>query len=274
VRKKILILLILILASGGGVYWWFHHKHKTDHEFIAFGNVDIRQVDLGFRVYGRVVKLYFDEGDLVVPGALMAELDPVPYQEKVREAEAAVVTIRKRLDNAQLVFERRMKTVGSGAVSQEVFDDAKANVEELTAQLEQAEASLALAKTNLGDTKMYAPSRGTILTRIREPGSVVDIGQPVFTLSIESPVWIRTFVSEPQLGLVKPGMEALITTDTPGGHPYKGHVGFISPVAEFTPKSVETLSLRTDLVYRLRVIVDDPDGTLKQGMPVTVEFML
>jgi HlyD family secretion protein len=65
-------------------------------------------------------------------------------------------------------------------------------------------------------------------------------------------------------------MRALVTTDTAPQHPYHGHIGFISPVAEFTPKTVETTALRTDLVYRLRVIVDDPDESLRQGMPVTV----
>ena len=75
-------------------------------------------------------------------------------------------------------------------------------------------------------------------------------------------------MSEPDLGRIQPGMMAEVRTDS--GGVYKGQVGFISPVAEFTPKTVETRELRTALVYRLRIIVDNPNGGLRQGMPVTV----
>lgn len=96
----------------------------------------------------------------------------------------------------------------------------------------------------------------------------------MFTLTLTTPVWVRTYVNEPDLGFVQPGMAAAVTTDSAPGRPYRGHVGFISPTAEFTPKAVETRELRTDLVYRLRVIVDNPDGGLRQGMPVTVRLAL
>ena len=119
--------------------------------------------------------------------------------------------------------------------------------------------------------KAYAPNDGIILT-IREPGSVVREADAVYTLSLISPIWIRAFIAEPDLGIVFPGMEAEIYTDTKKGTPYKGHVGFISPVAEFTPKTVETTQLRTDLVYRLRIIAENPDQGLRQGMPVTVKL--
>ncbi len=94
----------------------------------------------------------------------------------------------------------------------------------------------------------------------------------MFALTLTSPVWVRTYVNEVDLGRVRPGMAAWVRTDTSGEKGYRGHVGFISPTAEFTPKTVETRELRTDLVYRLRIVVDNPDGALRQGMPVTVTF--
>jgi HlyD family secretion protein len=94
----------------------------------------------------------------------------------------------------------------------------------------------------------------------------------VATLSLNDPVWIRAYVPEPDLGKIWPGMPAEIFTDTRPEHPYKGQVGFISPEAEFTPKNVETPRLRTDLVFRLRVVADNPDEGLRQGMPVTVKL--
>lgn len=94
----------------------------------------------------------------------------------------------------------------------------------------------------------------------------------VLTLSLTQPVWVRAYVSEADLGKAVPGSEMTLYTDSRPGKPYHGKVGFVSPTAEFTPKSVETTDLRTDLVYRLRVIVSDPDDALRQGMPVTLHF--
>ncbi len=90
-------------------------------------------------------------------------------------------------------------------------------------------------------------------------------------LSLVRPVWVRIYIAEPHLGRIHPGMEVSVTTDSDPGKVYRGKIGFVSPVAEFTPKSVETPELRTELVYRVRVVVDGEDATgLRQGMPVTV----
>lgn len=245
-------------------------KHLVDDQITLFGNVDVRQVDMGFRVPGRVVKLFFEEGDLVEPGALMAILEKEPYADQVREAAAHVESIKASLVNAERILKRREELINDGSISQEDLDNARANVETLQANFRQAEAALAVANTNLYFTEVFAPTKGTILSRIREPGSVVNPGDPVYILSVTSPVWIRAFVSEPDLGRIYPGMAATIHTDTPGAVVYKGNIGFISPVAEFTPKTVETTQLRTDLVYRLRIYAENPDWGLRQGMPVTV----
>jgi HlyD family secretion protein len=85
-------------------------------------------------------------------------------------------------------------------------------------------------------------------------------------------VWVRRYVAETELGRIHPGMKVKVTSDTKPDQAYDGTIGFISPVAEFTPKSVETPELRTDLVYRLRVVVATPGPDLRQGMPVTLGF--
>jgi HlyD family secretion protein len=122
----------------------------------------------------------------------------------------------------------------------------------------------------LADADLIAPSNGTVLSRVREAGAIVAAGEAVYVLSLTSPVWVRTYVSEPDLGRVRPGMEVQVKTDTRGAKTYTGRIGFISTTAEFTPKTVETTELRTSLVYRLRIVVDDDTGFLRQGMPVTV----
>lgn len=273
--KKNIIFVVLILVFAAIVIALIDRAYrdkKDQNEITLYGNVDVRQVDIGFRVSGQVTRLLFEEGDKVPQGALMCTLDNTPYDSQLQQASAAAESIKANLDNAEILLRRRLELIGSGAVSQEDLDNAQSNRDQLAANLLQAEAAIAVAKDNLDYTKAYAPTDGIILTRIREPGTVVNPADPVFTLSVSSPVWIRAFVDEPNLGKVFYGQKAEVFTDT--GRSYPGTIGFISPVAEFTPKTVETTRLRTDLVYRLRVYVDNPDHMLVQGMPVTVKIQL
>lgn len=233
-----------------------------------YGNVDIREVDLGFRVFGKVQNLYREEGDVVQEGEMLAELDALPYQEMLSQARAEVELTRIVCDNRALQLSRRSHALQTHAVSEETMSDAQAALQESKAAVEIARARLAQAETALNDAKLFAPSKGTILSRIKEPGSIVQAGEPIYTLSLQQPIWVRAYISEKELGKVCPGMKALVYTDSLPV--YEGQVGFISSVAEFTPKTVETLDLRTELVFRLRIVIDTLDCHLRQGMPVTV----
>lgn len=273
-RRRFFLFLLLILLSAGGLFYLNEEKRESATELTLYGNVDVRQVELGFRVKGRVQTLFFEEGDSVKAGDLMAELDPQIYVDEEKRSRAAVRSTQASLWSANKTLQRRRSLVGDGGISTQEYQDAIASKAIAVANLKEALAALDHAKTNLKDTHLFAPSDGIILTRIREPGTAVLETEPVYTLSLPSPVWVRAYVSERELGLVYEGMSAKIYTDTPGGKVYDGHVGFISPVSEFTPKSVETSQLRTDLVYRLRVIADNHDLGLRQGMPVTVVLSL
>ena len=94
--------------------------------------------------------------------------------------------------------------------------------------------------------------------------------RPILNLAITDPKWVRAYVSEPDLGKIHPGMKASIVTDGFPDRPFSGWVGFIASVAEFTPKAVETVELRSSLVYEIRVFVSDPQDQLRLGMPATV----
>lgn len=263
-------VLGLIAAYVGYV---MRERDAMEKPLILYGNVDIREVDLGFRVFGKVKTLYVEEGDKIRQGMVLAELDSVPYEESLDQAKAQVALMQILHANKEQQLARREKAKLAEAVSEEDVSNALAAVQESEACLARAEAACATACTNLTDTKLIAPSDGVILSRIREPGSVLQAGEPVYTLSLDSPIWIRAYVSEVQLGRVFPGMKAKIITDTTSLPVYEGQVGFISPVAEFTPKNVETTELRTDLVYRLRIFVNQPDTGLRQGMPITVHLL-
>lgn len=142
------------------------------------------------------------------------------------------------------------------------------------AQLEAREAAVALARQRLDDASLHAPADGVIRDRILEPGDFATPQTPVLTLALLNPVWVRAYLAESALGRVVPGMKAEIHTDSYPGKNYHGWVGYISPTAEFTPKSVETPDLRTRLVYQIRVFACNPEDELRLGMPATVVIPL
>ena len=155
-----------------------------------------------------------------------------------------------------------------------VIGPRQEDIDAARAQLAAEEAAVVQSERRQADSDLIAPSDGVILTRAREKGAIVASGETVFTLTLTSPVWVRTYVNERDLGRIHPGMVASVATDSQPDKLYPGRIGFISPMAEFTPKTVETRELRTNLVYRLRVLVDNPDNGLRQGMPVTVTLDL
>ncbi|SFU45587.1 HlyD family secretion protein [Nitrosomonas eutropha] len=156
------------------------------------------------------------------------------------------------------------------ALSQAEEGFRKEDIAAADAQLAAAIATQDQATTALADTELYAPSDGTVIARIREPGSMVASQNAIYNLSLDHPVYVRAYINETVLGRITPGAPVQIRSDS-SRKIYHGQIGFISPRAEFTPKTVETTELRTDLVYRLRIVVNDADPALRQGMPVTVE---
>lgn len=267
----LLLIFVLILLN---YYMTYRNRDHDPNVLVLFGNVDVRQVDISFRVAGLVKEMFFEEGDRVKPGDLLATLEINPYEDQMHQSSANLEAVRVQYENFEKLYKRRQELISTGGVSQEDLDTAESNFNQYLANLRVAEAALAVANDNLSFTKAYCPSEGIILTRIREPGTVVNPTESVYTVSISNPIWIRAFVDEIHLGQVYPGMKAKIYTDTPNGKIYEGRVGFISPMAEFTPKTVETTQLRTDLVYRLRIYVENVDTGLRQGQPVTVKLQL
>jgi HlyD family secretion protein len=179
-------------------------------------------------------------------------------QQDVDSAKAAL-----EVAEAKLVVNQR-------ALELAVIGPRKEDIAEAEAQLRANEAQLALLRQQLADAQLLAPVDAVVRTRILEPGDMASPQKPVFTLAITNPKWVRAYVSEPDLGKLHEGMAAAIAVDSFPGRRFEGWVGFISPVAEFTPKAVQTEELRTSLVYEVRVFVQDPSDVLRLGMPATV----
>lgn len=140
-------------------------------------------------------------------------------------------------------------------------------VRQAKSQMEAAEAGLALTGTRLSQSELKAPLAGLVLAKHAEPGEMLAVGAPVVTIGKMDEVWLRAYIPESEMGRVKVGQRARVTVDTWPGHPFEGTVSFISPVAEFTPKNVQTEKERVKLVYRIKITLANPGMALKPGMP-------
>jgi len=230
--------------------------------------------------------------------ALVDRLEHGTRPEEVEQARANVTAAQARVDNARRLLDRLQETAKTGASSQQALDDATAELDTSTAMLAVQKQAMKLAvlgpreedkaaaratlsalssdrdllQRQLQDCELRAPAKGVIRNRILEPGEMAAPDRPVLTLALPDPKWVRAYVPEPQLASVKYGMAARVTGDGAAAAGFDGWVGFVSPVAEFTPKVVETVELRPDLVYEVRVYVHDPDDSLPLGAPVTVDI--
>ena len=231
--------------------------------------------------------------------AVVARLRHGSRPEEIAQARAnlmlAEADARQSRDNYQ-----RLEAVSSSsrgrAVSRQEVDDAKAqadvsdakvavnrkalqlaligpreeDIAQAEAMLDSEEAQAALLQQELADAQLRAPLDAVVRSRIAEPGDMASPQKTALTLAITDPKWVRAYVSETELGHVQPGMTAAVEVDSFPGRRFQGWVGFISPEAEFTPKTVQTEDLRSSLVYEIRVFVKDPGDVLRLGMPATV----
>jgi len=277
-KKKIALLLLILILIGLSAYFLFRPKENTN-ELTLYGNIEIRQVDLSFQVSGQIEKMLKEEGDSVKKGELIAILDDKDYRSNLQKASAEVNKALALSRDAASKYERQFPLCADSTVSAQDCETLLNTKDKTKSDYEAALAQKTFSQNQLDYTKIYAPEEGTVTVRVQEPGATVAKGQTVYTISKTKPVWIRAYVNETDLGNVKYGQKAKVLTDTINpqtGSPreYQGYVGYISPVAEFTPKTVQSTDLRTSLVYRIRVYVDDIDEYLRQGMPVTIKINL
>jgi HlyD family secretion protein len=220
--------------------------------------------------------------------------------EEISKAKADVEAARVDARNAAHTYERLKALAAQRFIAEQQADDARAAAEAANARLKAAEetlrlvalgprkedtaaaeatlsaneAALAIAQRDLAEASLYAPLAGVIENRVLEPGDMASPQKTVFTLALAEPLWVRAYVPGPDLGKIRVGSRATVRTDSYPGKRYRAWVGFISPTAEFTPKSVETQEVRTQLVYQVRVFVCAPQGELRLGMPASVDIPL
>jgi HlyD family secretion protein len=296
-KSTIYIIVTVLLLSGC--------SSNNKNEISASGTIEGTDVNVGMEVAGKVKELRVDEGARVSAGDTLLVIDNVEYAIQLRQAVAnlqsfdatyrlAVEGSRKEdivqaeamFNSAEADYKRMKELLASQTVSQKQYDDAYARyvtaqqtyeklkrglrndeIDAARQRRELAAAQVDLLKKKIRDCFVIAPSNGVITLKSIEPGELVMVGMNVFRLTRLDKVKLTIYINEQELSNVKLGQHAKITTDAKTSKSFDGKVIYISPIAEFTPKNVQTKEERTKLVFGVKIEIDNPDGILKPGLP-------
>lgn len=284
---------------------------SVEVSFKIPGRVTERPVDEGELVTAGEIVARLDPADLLQEAASrraeaqaahaqVTELETGFRKEEIAQAEAALRRIAAEAERLRIDFGRQKNLYRKEVISARDFDASRAayqssqasvrearerlnllrngprkeTIEQARARLRSAEALQALAETRLAYATLVSPASGLVLSKNIEPGEQVAVGTPVITIGKLDEVWLRAYISETDLGKVQVGQQATVTTDSFPGKKYPGTITFISPEAEFTPKSVQTEKERVKLVYRIKITIPNQANELKPGMPADAELMI
>jgi len=247
----------------------------TQRVRIDEANVDVRQSNLALALAGT--------REQEVRASQQAMIDAqADFEEKKLDNDRAQQLFAKDEISAQdrdLATTSLKRAEASFSAAQQRYNEAvegsrKEDIAIARANLVAANADLGLSRIDESYTTLRAPAAGVITVREAELGEVVGPGSPVVTLDDLDHIWLRAYIAETGLGLIHWGQDAAITTDSYPGKQYLGHISFISPDAEFTPKSVQTTEERVTLVYRIKIDIDNSNRELKPGMPADAHLKL
>ena len=273
-RKRVLIAVVAFLAFAGMAAYQYIKNSRNDGALTLSGTVEVTEVNVGFKVPGRIAELLVQEGQRVAKGERLALLESAEQRSIVEQGRAAVRNAEAEHDKARKDFDRYRALSHDGAVTDQQLDLATKAYDVTRSQLDQARAALRTAEVRLNDLTATAPVEGTVLSRNAEPGETVAAGVAVYTLGdLENP-WVKVYVNETKLGIVKLGQKARVFIDTFPGRAYEGTITYIASEAEFTPKNVQTQEERVKLVFGMKVSVKNVNSELKPGMPADVKMMM
>jgi len=290
VRKRIVLIAILLLVLVTVTWWVVTASRKArDRNLIrGSGTVEATEVEVSSKVSGRIEELNAEEGGRVKKGDLLVKLAYDELSARGKELNAGInaareqlAQARENLNNAKVELKRAQDLYAQGAYPKQQLDAQESRVAVLEAQaraaqkmVEQASSGLGSLDTQISNYTLYSPMEGVVLIRNAEVGEIALPGMSLLTLGDLSRVWMKVYITEPDLGRVKLGQKARVTTDAFPDKPHWGRVSWISEQAEFTPKNVQTRDERARLVYAVKILLDNPDQALKPGMMADAEILL
>ena len=261
-RKKIIPLVMAVLVITGVTLYFevFRNISENGSSIKGSGTIEVTEVEIASKIAGRVRELPVEEGESVSSGALLVRLS---YDELSARRLSALANLK----NAEKNLSRIRMLHNSGSVSQKDFDNA------VTAY-RVAKANHDYIAETIQEAVIYSPITGTVLEKNLEIGELAFPGTPVLTLADLTKPWIKIYVREKKLGLVRLGQPVDITVDSYPEKIFRGKVVHIASRAEFTPRTIQTREERVKLVFAVKVMIDNSDGALKPGMPADAAIRL
>jgi HlyD family secretion protein len=251
-RRVVMVIAVVLVAAAIGGVWWYSTQRQTAGNNAVSGTVEATEYQVASSLAGRIETVTVSEGDTVKAGQVIVLLDPSALKLQVQQANDAV-------------------RAAQAAVAQAKDTGTNADVKAAQARLDQARTAVSLAKVQLKYATVTAPHGGTVVSLTANAGENAGPGKTLATISDPADLFVRVFIPETEIGTVKLGQKATITTDSTS-NTYPGRVEFVASQAQFTPNNVETKDQRVKLVYEARIRIADPSGELKAGMPVDVAF--
>lgn len=294
-KKSILLLAAAVVVIGGAGAWFFLRKPALPHGFAGGnGRLEAKELFVSTKYPGRIKDVLVNEGDTVEAGQVVARMDTSALEEQLRAAEAKIkeaeetrnvaladIQVKKAgYDYSDKQYRRSEGLVPRGAVSQQEaeIDNAKmlqaraelvgskAQAVQTISTIEAAKAEADRLRAEIRDSVLVSPIRARVETRLSEPGEVLPAGGRVFSLNDLSDVYMYVYLPEKITGKVPLGSEARIVLDAAPEYPVRAFVSFVSPMAQFTPKTVETAEERHNLTFRVKLQI--PPERLRQFEPL------
>lgn len=308
--KRRSIGILLVLAAAAGAAFWAFRARQSEKPLTFSGSIEARDVEVGSLVGGRVASVLVDEGATVKAGQPLVTFETDLGALQIREQRAVVeqaraslarvkagprreeiVRARAQADNAERERRRLKALLDQGLIPRQQYDDAATaaetaaetyrelargsrveDVHAAEAALDQAEQRLAFLIRQSQETVVKSPADGVIEALDLRPGDLVAANQPVARILEPGQLWVRVWVPEPSLGKVRLGQKTAITVDTYPKREFSGRVVEIRQQGEYTPRNIQTLKQRMDLVFGVKVAID-PTPELKPGMAAQVRLI-
>jgi len=258
-NKKMIVIGIVLAALIAAGYGLFFFLRFMDQGLTGSGTIEVTEVVVSSKVTGRIIQLNVDEGSNVSSGEVLVEVEKQDYQAQLDNAKA-----KYKLAKSEYIRNKEMYSTRS--ISADQLDNARSN-------FDAASAAFRLAENQLSYTTIPSPIKGIILSKAVEIGELVVPGSPIVTMANLDEVKLYLYVGESMVGKLKFGGTVEVTVDSLPRKVFKGWVSYISDKEEFTPKPIQTKEERTTYVYKVKVIIPNPNHDLKPGMPADGRFL-
>lgn len=292
INIEIFYMVLLLLV------FFLYCQKKNNDQITGSGTLEAMEIMISSKSNGQMLDLLVKEGDQVQVGSVIAVVDTEKLVLQKQQVQAGLAEVnyhistakeginlaQEQVESVTKKYERIKKLQQEGAATQQQLDDietiynqsqtqlktTQSNLKAAQMKKQQIEANLRLIESQIRDATIVSPASGIVINKFIEKGENVAMGLPIVTIADLTKLWIKLYVTAPQLGFIQLSEKAVIKVDSFPERRFEGKIIWISSKAEFTPKNIQTEEARADLVYAVKIDVPNPDLLLKIGMPADI----